>query len=262
MKLAFSTLGCPDWSFEQVVENARAMGYQGIELRGIQGEMRATELRSLLAEDRLKSLSGLRLCSFGSSAFFQEEGMEAALAEGRAAIELCARAHIPYVRVFGGRPAEGGSLKEQTRFVAEGVRALCREAKQTGVSILLEVHGWYQTAERILVVAEQVSEESFGIIWDVEHSDEADGGDFLSFYMPTRSLIRHVHLKDHKRLPDGTLRLCSVGEGDIPLRAMIERLEADGYDGYYSLEWEKKWHPELPEPEEEFPAFVRYMRKR
>ena len=35
--------------------------------------------------------------------------------------------------------------------------------------------------------------------------------------------------------------------------------EADGYQGYYSLEWEKTWHPELEEPEIAFPAYVDWM---
>src|SRR3954469_13410699 len=33
MKLSFSTLGCPDWSLEQIADQARALGYDGVELR-------------------------------------------------------------------------------------------------------------------------------------------------------------------------------------------------------------------------------------
>jgi hypothetical protein len=33
----------------------------------------------------------------------------------------------------------------------------------------------------------------------------------------------------------------------------------DDYDGYFSLEWEKKWHPDLPEAEIAYPGFVRVM---
>jgi hypothetical protein len=41
-KLAFSTLGCPEWSFEKILESAVQNGYQGIELRGIQKDMDLT----------------------------------------------------------------------------------------------------------------------------------------------------------------------------------------------------------------------------
>lgn len=35
MRLSFSTLGCPGWSFEQIMENAHEMGYEAVELRGV-----------------------------------------------------------------------------------------------------------------------------------------------------------------------------------------------------------------------------------
>src|SRR5437868_5477008 len=41
--LAFSTLACPDWSWEQAVQKAVEYGYQGLELRGVEGEMDLTK---------------------------------------------------------------------------------------------------------------------------------------------------------------------------------------------------------------------------
>ena len=35
MKLAFSTLGRPDWNLHKIVEKAAEMGFDGIELRGL-----------------------------------------------------------------------------------------------------------------------------------------------------------------------------------------------------------------------------------
>src|SRR5215218_9328779 len=37
--LSFSTLGCPDWTFEQIVHFAAEYGYNGLEMRGIQREL-------------------------------------------------------------------------------------------------------------------------------------------------------------------------------------------------------------------------------
>lgn len=41
--LAFSTLACPDWTWEQIVQKAVEYGYQGIELRSVEGEMDLTK---------------------------------------------------------------------------------------------------------------------------------------------------------------------------------------------------------------------------
>ena len=37
--LSFSTLGCPDWEFEQILDFAVKNRYQGIELRGIKRQV-------------------------------------------------------------------------------------------------------------------------------------------------------------------------------------------------------------------------------
>jgi len=39
MKLGFSTLGCPKWSFDTILERATKYGFNGFEVRGIQGQM-------------------------------------------------------------------------------------------------------------------------------------------------------------------------------------------------------------------------------
>ena len=35
MKISFSTLGCPRWSFREIMATAVDLHYQGIEVRGI-----------------------------------------------------------------------------------------------------------------------------------------------------------------------------------------------------------------------------------
>ena len=50
------------------------------------------------------------------------------------------------------------------------------------------------------------------------------------------------------------------GAGQLPLAQAIALLKSNGYDGWIVLEHEKRWHPNLPEPEEIFPAYVRWAR--
>ena len=114
-------------------------------------------------------------------------------------------------------------------------------AKEHGITALLEIHGDYNSIENVTPVLNIVGNcEGFGIIWDVAHSDKVYGKNWEAFYELIRPYIKHVHLKDHK---DGALTL--PGDGVIPILPIVKRLIADGYDGYFSLEWEKKWHPEI-----------------
>ena len=40
------------------------------------------------------------------------------------------------------------------------------------------------------------------------------------------------------------------------MRRQIQALVKLGYRGYYNFEWEKRWHPEIEEPEVAFAQFV------
>src|SRR5207342_1774709 len=43
-KLSFSTLGCPDWGFDKIIDFAKDNHYTGIEVRGILHEMELTKV--------------------------------------------------------------------------------------------------------------------------------------------------------------------------------------------------------------------------
>jgi len=45
----------------------------------------------------------------------------------------------------------------------------------------------------------------------------------------------------------------------VPVKAQVSVLAKAGYTGYYCFEWEKKWHPDIEEPEVAFPHYARTM---
>lgn len=101
MRLSFSTLGCPGWSFGQIIKNAHEMGYEAVELRGVGNQLRMEKLECLRPENRgaLKCLlekNQLKLCVAGTSVQFHDaEKYEEALEEGRLALKLCTELGIP-----------------------------------------------------------------------------------------------------------------------------------------------------------------------
>lgn len=46
MKFAFSTLGCPNWSWNEIFATAKDMKIDGIEIRGVGSEMYAPRIPS------------------------------------------------------------------------------------------------------------------------------------------------------------------------------------------------------------------------
>ena len=265
MKLSFTTLGCPDWPFEKILDEAQRMGFTGIEVRGIEREMRADKIPYFLPENAEKTKAafedkGLTIVGFGTSVYFHDDNnFENALEEGRLAIDVCERMGIPGIRVFGDRIE--GDLNSTIERVVKGLRILSEYAKGKSVNVLLEVHGEFDRLERLIPVIEKVKDcPEFGIIWDIEHSYKVYEEDWPVFYAGIKPWVRHTHFKDVKKT-DGKFEICIPGEGVVPMGDIYRTLMADGYQGWYSLEWEKMWHPELPDPEVAFPRFVDYMKK-
>ncbi len=263
MKLSFSTLGCPDWSFDTMLEKANEMGYSAISLRCIKRKCEPSEIPELFPENREETvrkarLAGVKLLCLCTGCFFHNrERAERGVKEGIAAVRLADEMNIPFIRVFGDTvPKE--NEKETLDMIADGIKTVCESAEGTSVKVLLEVHGNVNTVERLLYIAEKVNSEHFGLIWDIAHSDRAYGDGIEPFYNALKHLICHVHVKDRVRATD---TLCGVGDGDLPVKRITELLKSGGYNGYYEFEWEKLWHSYLAEPETAFKAYSEYMKR-
>ena len=107
--LAFSTLGCPDWSFDEIVARGVEYGYDGVEIRLIEREtdlLKRPEFRApqLAVRKRQLADAGFRVCGLSSSVRFEETERsvrDAQLAAGRAYCDLARELGASFVRVFG-----------------------------------------------------------------------------------------------------------------------------------------------------------------
>jgi sugar phosphate isomerase/epimerase len=259
MKLAFSTLGCPNWDEKQILGAAREHGYQGVELRFFRGSL---DLPKVLAElpggargfAHQFGAAGVEICCLDSSVVLSKA--EADVSEGERMIGLATELGAPYVRVFGGEVPEGESLESCRARAADKLARLGRYGEGRGVRVLLETHDAFSTGESVAALLAAAGEAGTGVIWDVHHP-HAHGEPLEKTIALIGHRTYHVHVKDGKE--DGTLTL--LGEGDLPLRDQLAALRDLGYAGYLSLEWEKAWHPEIPDPEIAFPHAASYLRQ-
>ena len=79
-------------------------------------------------------------------------------------------------------------------------------------------------------------------------------------YEKIKKYIYHTHIKDAK-LVNGKVEYTLLGKGEVPIFEAIDLLQKGGYTGFYSFEWEKMWHPEIPEPELAFADYPKAMKK-
>jgi sugar phosphate isomerase/epimerase len=263
--IAFSTLGCPAWSWKTVLDQADRLGYPAIELRGIAGEMDLTKVPELIGSRQAEAMRdlaalGVVISDLGASAAMHETGTarEKAFDEGRRFIDLAHALRVPYVRMFGDKIPAGEDRAVAIARVVDGFREMSAYASKAGVTILMESHGDFTHSDDIRRVHEGVASPAFAILWDAHHTFAAGNEHPADTWAALGKWVRHTHLKDSR--PDGTdRRYVLTGSGDVPVKAQVEVLAKAGYKGYYCFEWEKKWHPEIEDPEVAFPHYAKTM---
>ena len=266
MKIAFSTLGCPDWSFEKILDEAERMGYEGIEIRGIENEMDVSKIPYINGDGWIKTSAelkkrGLSVCNLGTSAnFHSPDNWDNALAEAKAAIDVAQAIGCPYIRIFGDAIPDMAKYDETLKLIASGWTEVYGYSEGKDVTPLVEVHGNFNNIEIFKDIFKCFSHPKFAVLWDIEHSYKKYEDNFIEFFGFIRKYVKHIHIKDTKRI-DGEWKLVNPGKGSLPIALHLSLMALTNYDGFVSLEWEKKWHPELDEAEVAFPEFVELVKK-
>jgi fatty-acyl-CoA synthase len=270
VRFGFSTLGCPDWTTEQVVDAAVQMGYAGVEWRLLNGEVidPVADRQSLERAVKLGRQRGIDTCALDTSCRFNlpsPADREAQVADLLRWIALAEAVQAPLLRVFGGadRPdTPAADDDEVNTWVTEALRAVSSAAERAGVTVALETHDAFSSARRTATVVDAVDSSHVGAIWDSHHPYRVGEtpGEVLA---ALGSRLVHVHVKDARRTAPGSAdwQLVLLGEGEVPVRAQLQALVQRRYQGWVCVEWEKKWHPELAEPEVALPQHIAWLRR-
>jgi sugar phosphate isomerase/epimerase len=265
LPLAFSTLGCPNWELQKILEFARANGFAAVELRGLLGSLdlpsrpeftpgRLTQTIKEIAEHGIKIA-----CVSSSTELHIADATERAkgIADGKRFIDVAQALDAPYVRVFGNK-LEGGPRDEVIARVAAGMHEMAEYAGPRGVTVIIESHGDFVDSPTLRDVLTRANSEHAGLLWDAHHTFVDGHEDPEHTVAELGKWIRHTHLKDS--LADGQERkYVLTGKGQVPVERQVQALRRLHYQGYYCFEWEKVWHPDLAEPEIVFPDYVRVM---
>lgn len=268
MKLAFSTLGCPDWEFEQIAQTALALGYEGIELRALGGSLdllsrpelqrnRVSETRAWLNE------KGLTICCVDTSCRFDSkdvnelpEQVEIAVKHG----ELAEGLGAPLIRVFPDKIPEGAT-REKTR--DQIASCLSEAAKQLpdGVNLGLETHGDFARGKYATEIVRLANHPKIFLIWDIANAI-ASGDEAHESAKEVSPFLAHIHLRDAKHVAGREHWLpVLAGRGQVSFEDAVKAARSIAYDGFICFEWEKYWHRELEEPEVAFADFANAMKR-
>lgn len=264
MKISFSTLGCPEWSWEDMLVTAKDLGFDGIEIRGIENELHVPKAKPFLEDkcsqtkERLKKMHLEVPCLTSSAYLFDKNNIEAYLKEGKEYIDLAQIIGTPYIRVLGDANPEPGKDIDLD-FVAQNLLVLANYAEGKGIKVLIETNGVFSDSNKMMALVNKVNSQNLGVLWDIHHPYRFAGETIEQTYNLLKNHICFIHIKDSVE-ENGKVKYKMMGYGDIPVRQVLEILKSNNYEGYVSLEWVKRWCIELEEPGVVFSHFVNFIK--
>mgnify|MGYP003643393969 CR=1 FL=1 len=245
----FSTLGCPQRTLRQSIELAQAHDIPMVEVRTLSGSNDLTQnLASEFGQPAdLTACLGdadIKVPVMGSSHRLFDETFDFAPLQNLA--QWADAAGVRFLRVFDGK---GETLDSemldlaQARF--EHWEAL-RAAQGIKAQLLIETHGVLCANQALEAFCNRLRDAP--ILWDTHHTWAA--GNALA---QTREIIgarlAHLHVKD-SLLRAGKRQYVLPGTGSFPAADLARVLtEFPPVSAAVSLEWEKHWHPEIPDLE-------------
>jgi fatty-acyl-CoA synthase len=263
VKIAFSTLGCPDFSWTDIYSMAKDLGFDGIEIRGLGNEIFAVKAQPFTETQlpqTIKKLADLRLeipCLSSGCCLKFTEKEEENYRELVAYIDLATRLGASYIRILADLdPQANGAVDDAVILAA--LRRLIPIAEKNGVTLLIETNGVYADTKRLCGLLDHVASDALAALWDTHHTYRFGGETPGKTVQNLGAYIKYVHIKD-SIVENGVTQYRMIGEGDLPIDDIMAALRSINYDGYVSLEWVKRWAADLTDAGIVFPHFVNYM---
>ena len=260
-RIAFSTLAFPEASLATAVSLGRSYGYDGVELRLIDGELIDPRMPrpDRAAVKRTVDAAGLPVIAVDSSIRLTDPEPGPDL---RAFVELASDWEAPLVRVFGGAlSAREPERQRGLRAAAKVLEAAASLAQRAGVSIGVETHDAFSASATVGELLSMVDSPAVGAVWDSHHPHRM-GERPEEVYRNIGERLMLAQIKDATRAAERAdgWQLVLLGDGEVPVRDMLRLLARGGYQGWISVEWEKRWHPEIEPPEIALPQHLKLAR--
>lgn len=260
MKIAFSTLGCPDWTWSDIYSTAKDLKFNGIEVRGVANEMYVPHAKRFMP-DKIDSTiqklhAGNMEISMLTTGIAVGENQVNALEEAKEYISLAHKLSCKYIRIMisSNPQPESVDMNKSIHLYNE----MCVYGEDKGVTPLIETNGDLASSKAMAVFMSAITSSNKGVLWDIHHPYRYFNESVSETYANIGQYVKYIHVKDSV-MKDGKVAYRMMGYGDVPVFDALKTLQENGYSEYVSLEWVKRWNPDLEEPGIVFSHFMNYI---
>jgi sugar phosphate isomerase/epimerase len=249
MKLALSSSAYPELNLDQLIERAKALGYDGVEIAGRYGRLDAggAALRGAApAAVREKfAAAGITLASLDTRLPFghaNRRALHGAVDAVRGALRLAAACACGTVVVRGGPPPAWSLKTRALELAAAALRELAEDAAALGVTLAIENADCLAASQDVWFVRDAVDSPALRICLNPLNACIAGDPPSVSIKRLGGALhllhLADAELDDQRRL----VRPVELGCGAINLERLIDLLKGVVFRGWLSVCYE-------PQPE-------------
>lgn len=260
IKLGFSTLGCPDWRFSDIVSTAKDLQFNGFEVRGIANEICVPRIKAFDPQHIDATLA--KLASSGLEIPMLTSGISVGIKydnpveEAMGYIDLAQKLHSPFIRIIISNNPQPEPIDWD--MAVRQYTEICCYGEKKGVTPLIETNGVLSDTKEMLRFIEAIDSTNKGVLWDVHHPFRYFSEQPYETYRNIGCYVKYIHVKDSIVL-ENSLHYRMMGYGDVPIYDALKLIIENGYNGYVSLEWVKRWNPDLEGAGIVFAHFMSYM---
>lgn len=271
MKIAGHTMGTPEYTVTEAIELFREMGLDGAEIvvqdgykSGIPCDCDKKILEEVKQCAKANGIEISCLTPYNSHFNSLDEELRNREIEGICrVIEACKFLGAHYIRIYGGNLVAGDTwkLKERREKLIEAMRRLGNQAQKNDVTLVIENHfnTMAVSAKDNAALIEEIAHPAVRILYDQANLAFTENEEYEDAISLQQKYVSYMHVKDlvfkagvafsssevsHPDESERNVYTRIVGEGVLPWPEIIKEVKERGYDGWLSLEYERRWHPD------------------
>ena len=271
MKIAGHTMGTPEYTVLEAIKLFHDIGIDGAEIV-VQDGYRSGISTACLPEEleavkRAAAENGIEISALTPyNSYFNDLNDELRRKEIDdicKVIDACQFLGAHYIRIYGGNLQAGDTeaLPERRQRLVEAMRFLGDKAAEKDVTLVIENHfnTMCVSARESVDMIREINHPNVRILYDQANLSFTGKEDYQEAIAVQQDYVAYMHVKDlvfkegvaftsdEVSHPDESKRNVYtriVGEGVVPWPEILRSVKEHGYDGWLSMEYERRWHPD------------------
>lgn len=288
MRIAGHTMGTPEYTVTEAIELLHKIGADGVEIVVQDGyrsgipchcDEKILDAVKHSAEENAISISCLTPYNSHFNSL-DETVRQAEIEDIRRVIDYCQYLDAHYIRIYGGNLVAGDTkdLEARREKLIESLRYLGDLAAQKGVILIVENHfnTMAVSAKDSAALIRDTAHPAVRILYDQANLTFTGNEGYEEAISLQQQYVSYMHVKDlvfqegkafvssdvsHPDESERNVNTRIVGEGILEWPRILKMVKDQGYDGWLSLEYERRWHPDdIPDASIGMKKSIEYLR--